>query len=77
MADNERVSSRAQREAENPTPESEARAVNMAVKSTDSEELDMGLMARDLREIHEEPWQQLEWIDEDVSSSPIPLHSQC
>ncbi|MCJ1477642.1 hypothetical protein MMC13_006315 [Lambiella insularis] len=67
ITDNERVSHRIQREAENPTPESEARAVNMAVKSNDNEEIDMGQVARELRLIDEEPWQQLEWIDEDDS----------
>ena len=55
------------RDAENPGPESEARVVNMAVKSTDSEELDMGHISKQLREIEEESWQRLEWIDEDVS----------
>ncbi|MCJ1403513.1 hypothetical protein MMC11_006736 [Xylographa trunciseda] len=65
MTDNERASTRALREAENPPPETEARAVNMAVKSNDNEELDMGQVAKELRDIDEEPWQELEWIDED------------
>ncbi|MCJ1394553.1 hypothetical protein MMC18_007432 [Xylographa bjoerkii] len=65
MTDNERASNRAQREAENPPVEAEARAVNMAVKSNDNEELDMGQVAKELRDIDEEPWQELEWIDED------------
>ncbi|MCJ1318953.1 hypothetical protein MMC15_004285 [Xylographa vitiligo] len=65
MIDNERASTRALREAENPPPEMEARAVNMAVKSNDNEELDMGQIAKELRDIDEEPWQELEWIDED------------
>ena len=66
VADTEKASSRAQREADNPAPESEARAVNMAAKSTDTEELDMSDIAKELREMQEEPWQRLEWIDEDV-----------
>ena len=65
----ERASSRAQREAENPAPESEARAVNMTVKSTDNEELDMGQVAKQLRDIEEEPWQHLEWVDEEVGTA--------
>ncbi|MCJ1249852.1 hypothetical protein MMC30_007078 [Trapelia coarctata] len=65
MTDNDRAFIRATRDAENPAPESEARVVNMAVKSTDSEELDMGQISKQLREIEEEPWQRLEWIDED------------
>ncbi|MCJ1288029.1 hypothetical protein MMC26_007382 [Xylographa opegraphella] len=67
IVDIERASTRAQREAENPPPETEARAVNMAVKSNDNEELDMGQVAKELRDIDEEPWQELEWIDEDDS----------
>jgi len=66
MSDNEKASNRAMKDAENPAAESEARVVNMAVKSTDTEELDMGQVAKQLREIEEEPWQRLEWIDEDV-----------
>ena len=65
--DNEKAATRAQRETENPPPESEARVVNMAVKSTENEELDMGQVATELRDIEEEPWQRLEWVDEDVS----------
>ena len=90
IVDNDRASTRAQREAENPPPETEARAVNMAVKSNDNEELDMGQVAKELRDIDEEPWQELEWIDEDVSkdillvpiiallkSLRIHAHSRC
>lgn len=73
MNDNEKASNRAMKEAENPAPESEARVVNMAVKSTDTEELDMGQVAKQLREIEEEPWQRLEWIDEDVGIARLIL----
>lgn len=65
--DNDRASSRTTKDAQNPGPESEARAVNMAVKSTDDEELDMNQISRQLRDIEEEPWQRLEWVDDDVS----------
>ena len=73
ITDNERVSNRAVRDAENPPLESEARVVNMAVKSTDSEELDMGHIAKQLQEIEEEPWQPLEWVDEDVCMAEVLL----
>lgn len=47
--------------------------MNMAVKSTEDEELDMSDMARTLREMQEEKWQRLEWVDEEVNY-PIYAH---
>ena len=51
--------------------EPEAKAVNMAVKSTEGNEEDMyGTMkatAKLLRDMRDEPWQRLTWIDQDVS----------
>lgn len=64
LADNAKSQSRAEREAENPLPKSEARTINMAVKSTDEEDIDMGDMGRVLKTMREEEWQHLEWIDE-------------
>lgn len=53
-------------------PEPEVRAVNMAVKSTEANEEDMyGTMrttAKLLRDMRDEPWQRLDWVDQDVSS---------
>ena len=67
MADNERVSRRAAaREAEDAPAESEARAVTMAVKSVDDEEMDMGEIAKKLKEMQDERWVELEWVDEEV-----------
>ena len=67
MVENERVSSRAAAPAEH--VESEARAVNLAVKSIDDEDLDMSEVGKTLKAIQEERWQSLEWIDEDVNFS--------
>ena len=71
LADNERASKRvAGRDTDINAPEPEAKAVTMAVKGTeDEEELDMGEVAKTLRAMQEEPWQQLEWVDEDVRIS--------
>ena len=78
LADQEKSSTRAQRDADHVQPESEARAVNMTVKSSDGEELDMSATAKTLRAMQEEPWQRLSWVDEEVSlcgqSSRIANH---
>lgn len=66
MAEQEKSSSRAQRDSENPPPESEARAVNMTVKASESEELDMSQTAKILRARQEEMWTRLEYKDENV-----------
>lgn len=56
---------------DNVEQEPEARAVNMAVKSTEGSEEDMygGMRAtaKLLRDMRDEPWQRLTWIDQDVS----------
>jgi hypothetical protein len=52
--------------AEHQTAEPEARAVNLTVKSTDQEQIDVNDIDRALREMQEEPWQCLDWIDESV-----------
>ena len=70
QTDNERSNSRAQRESEHPPVESEARAVNMAVKSIDDEEqLDMSHVGKVLRGIQEEAWTKFDWVDEEVRST--------
>ena len=66
LTDNERLSTRVQHDTDDVPQESEARAVNMTVKSTDEEELDMSDIAKELREMQEELWQRLDWIDENV-----------
>ena len=48
--------------------ETQARAVNMSVKKTDDDELDMGEIGQTLRAMQAEKWQSLEWIDQDVRS---------
>ena len=60
---------------DNVDQEQEARAVNMAVKSTEGSEEDMygGMRAtaKLLRDMRDEPWQRLAWVDQDVSSANI------
>ena len=69
MAEQERSSTRAQRESENPPAESEARAVNMTVKASESEELDMSQTAKILRARQEEKWTRLQYKDENVCNA--------
>lgn len=69
MAEQERSSTRAQRESDNPPAESEARAVNMTVKASESEELDMSQTAKILRARQEEKWTRLEYKDENVGTA--------
>ena len=72
-ADARRIQSRSERpdNRDNVDPEPEVRAVNMAVKSTEANEEDMyGTMratAKILRDMRDEPWQRLAWVDQDVS----------
>lgn len=53
-----------------PPQDSEAQAVNMTFASADSDEEEAGpnasTIAKLLKEIEEEPWTTLEWVDEDV-----------
>ena len=66
LADLEKTKARAVRNGEGQQQESQARAVNMTVKKTDDEELDMGEIGQTLRTMQAEKWQTLEWIDQDV-----------
>ena len=63
---------RAQRATENGEEESEAKAVNMSVKSTEAEETDMyggvNETLKLLKAMREEPWLRMTWIDQDVSN---------
>ena len=62
-ADQQKADARAGRDIEG---ESEPRAINLTVKSTDDEELEVGEIGKTLRAMQEEPWQRLEWVDQDV-----------
>ena len=79
MVDNEKANSRAQREGL-PAQETEARAVNVAVRSGEDEDLNTSEVSKILKTIQEEKWQDLEWVDEMVLFSsapfpfPLPLH---
>lgn len=84
LSDQGKSSSRSERNDDdsfNEKPEREARAVNMAVKSAETnDELDMyGGMSETrklLIAIRDEPWQRLQWIDQDVSHHNIELFVQ-
>lgn len=67
ITDNERTASRVAAAGDHPAPETEARAVSMAVQSTEDESMDMYSVGKQLRAMQEESWQRLEWFDEDVS----------
>lgn len=59
-----------ERGEENPE-EGEAKAVNMAVKSTENNDDQnmyggMNATSKLLRAMRDEPWQRLKWIDQDV-----------
>ena len=65
---------RAHRAAETGEEESEAKAVNMTAKSTEAEDSEMyggvGETLKLLKAMREEPWQRMEWVDEEVGSFP-------
>ncbi|KAI9821741.1 MAG: hypothetical protein M1827_002322 [Pycnora praestabilis] len=63
----ERSSARVQRDATNPARHTEARAVQMTVKSSDGDDIDMGETSKTLRAAQEEKWTTLKYMDEDVS----------
>ena len=70
---NPRTDRAAEETAADEPEEREARAVNMAVKSVENlEELDLygGMSATNklLKDIRDEPWQRLQWVDQDVGS---------
>lgn len=64
------LGSRSRGGPENAAVESEARAVNLTVKPSEGDDLDMyGDMsetAKLLKAMREEPWQHLSWIDSEV-----------
>ncbi len=66
LTDQERSSARVQRENVNPTRQTEARAVQMTVKSADGDDMDIGETTMLLRAAQEEKWQRLRYQDEDV-----------
>lgn len=74
-AEQEKSSTKIQRDAENPPAETEARAVNMTVKASESEELDMSQTAKILRARQEEKWARLQYKDENVSIRPLVSRS--
>lgn len=71
VTDINKPSRRAKRANANASQDSEAQAVNMTFASADSDEEELGPNASNtaklLKEIEEEPWTRLEWVDEDVT----------
>ena len=55
--------------ADNPTEETEARAVNVAIKSSEGEELGKSDVAKILKQVQEEPWQRFNYVDSEVQQS--------
>ena len=66
LQDLENSVARNQRDLDNGGEPSEARAINMSVKSAENEDMDLSIVAKTLRNMAEEPWQPLRWIDEEV-----------
>ena len=67
LIDHEKTSAKSLLSGDGLPASAEARAVNATVKSADDEELDIASHAQMLRQIEEETWQNLEWVDESVS----------
>lgn len=47
-------------------PRQDARVVQMAVKTVDGDDFDMSQTMKTLKEIQEEKWRDLEYMDENV-----------
>ena len=47
-------------------PRQDARVVQMAVKTVDGDDFDMSQTMKTLKEIQEEKWRELEYMDENV-----------
>ena len=67
----QKSSARSGRNPENKVKEDRAEDVNMVIKTTDdNENIDMyggmNVTAKLLRAMRDEPWQRLQWIDQDV-----------
>jgi DNA-directed RNA polymerase-3 subunit RPC5 len=68
QADQEKSAQRSLRNETSSARQTEARAVQMTVKTTaDGDEIDMSQMATTLRAVQEENWTRLAYVDEDVS----------
>ena len=66
LSDMQKADARALRSGEGQPQEAQARAINMTVKKTDDDELEVGEIGKTLRSMQAEKWQSLDWIDQDV-----------
>lgn len=55
------------RESDSGAPETEARAVNVSMRSADTENVSPDHIGQTLRALQEEPWQRMQWMDEEVN----------
>lgn len=66
---------------ENPTGESEARAVNLTVKSSEGDDFDvwgdLSETAKLLKLMRDEQWQHLSWVDSEVWGPFFECRSSC
>ncbi|KAI9836628.1 MAG: hypothetical protein M1819_001262 [Sarea resinae] len=74
--EHERSLTRSQRDAANPPRTTEARLVQMTVKSSDGDDIDMGETSRLLRAALEESWQKMTYYDEDSPDSWTTYHDK-
>ncbi|KAF3907706.1 hypothetical protein AA313_de0207925 [Arthrobotrys entomopaga] len=91
MTEQERANQKAMREMNNPNPPKavEARAVNLSVKAASGDNRTLTgaeQLSKDIRLEEDEPWREIEWVDQDDDESwqmfanvhrqqPIPLNS--
>lgn len=54
------------RESDPAAVETEARAVNVSMRSADAENVAPDHIGQTLRALQEESWQRMQWIDEEV-----------
>ena len=65
----EKARLRRDREAAEPTKGSEPRAIQMSMKSSEADTMDMMTTSMVLHATESEPWTKLEYFDEDVNHS--------
>lgn len=77
LHDLNKSAARHQRNADKEDQVPEAKAVNLTVKSTEPDEDEMpggrSEIAQLLKDMAEEPWQRMEWIDQDVGTPAVQI----
>lgn len=76
LHDLNKSATRHQRDPDKEDQVPEAKAVNLTVKSTEPDEDEMpggrSEIAQLLKDMAEEPWQRMQWIDQDVGIPAVP-----